>query len=304
MIRFSIRRMPATVRTPSSAMTTPVSTPISTPVSTPGRTPTARRPLGDVTPNSSSHSASARKPVMSFRAFAQRREALTREVFEEVNLRVFKSRVPPDLSITWSKKLNTTAGLTYCSKKSGHFAARIELSTKVVDRIDRLRSTLSHELCHVAAWLFDETSNPPHGKAFKRWAAKVHQAFPDILVTTCHRYSIHYKFRYQCQNVDCAKEYGRHSKSINSATHGCGKCGGTLVLLGQFNQDGTPAKAKQGNSYSMFMKEHFSATKAGCDKGTPHKEVMKIMSRKWEDAKKSAAGDGSAIGLIMGSPMA
>ena len=39
----------------------------------------------------------------------------------------------------------------------------MELSSKVLDRPDRLRRTLVHELCHVAAWLIDHTSKPPHG---------------------------------------------------------------------------------------------------------------------------------------------
>lgn len=31
-------------------------------------------------------------------------------------------------------------------------SARVELSAKVVDTADKLRATLLHELCHVAAW--------------------------------------------------------------------------------------------------------------------------------------------------------
>lgn len=29
-----------------------------------------------------------------------------------------------------------------------------------------------HEMCHVAAWLIDHTAKPPHGPAFKAWAAR------------------------------------------------------------------------------------------------------------------------------------
>ena len=42
--------------------------------------------------------------------------------------------------------------------------ARVELSSKVVDCEDRLQRTLAHELCHVAAWLLDHVSKPPHGQ--------------------------------------------------------------------------------------------------------------------------------------------
>ena len=44
------------------------------------------------------------------------------------------------------------------------YTARVELSSKVVDCVDRLRRTLAHELCHVAAWLVDHVSKPPHGQ--------------------------------------------------------------------------------------------------------------------------------------------
>ena len=100
--------------------------------------------------------------------------------------------------------------------------------------------------------------SPPHPRTASEVPRQVHQAFPDINVTTCHRYSIQYKFRYQCTNEDCRQEYGRHSKSINTTTQGCGKCGGTLVLMGKFNSDGTPAKEGKANAYSLFVKEHFA----------------------------------------------
>ena len=48
----------------------------------------------------------------------------------------------------------------------------MELSTKVVDTPEKLRRTLLHELCHVAAWLVNHIAKPPHGAAFKYWAGE------------------------------------------------------------------------------------------------------------------------------------
>ena len=48
--------------------------------------------------------------------------------------------------------------------------ARVELSSKVVDSEYKLRNTLAHELCHVAAWVVDHKAKPPHGEHFKKWA--------------------------------------------------------------------------------------------------------------------------------------
>ena len=40
----------------------------------------------------------------------------------------------------------------------------------MLDCPERLRSTLAHEMCHVAAWSLDKQYNPHHGPAFWRWA--------------------------------------------------------------------------------------------------------------------------------------
>lgn len=49
------------------------------------------------------------------------------------------------------------------------YKAEIELSVKVIDCAEKLRCTLSHELCHIAAWAIDEEMQPAHGPAFKAW---------------------------------------------------------------------------------------------------------------------------------------
>lgn len=50
--------------------------------------------------------------------------------------------------------------------------ATVELSTKVTDTASKLRHTLAHELCHLAAWAIDGEMKPPHGAAFKRWCVR------------------------------------------------------------------------------------------------------------------------------------
>ncbi|EKX42309.1 hypothetical protein GUITHDRAFT_74038, partial [Guillardia theta CCMP2712] len=161
----------------------------------------------------------------------------------EMNRRIFQGKLPKDLIIGWSTRLNTTAGVTIFKRnKNGGgihgFDVHVELSTKVIDDTEKLRQTLCHELCHVAAWVVNGTRKPPHGKAFKYWASISAARYPGIKVTTCHNYEIAYKYRYQC--VLCHKEYGRHSKSINVETARCGVCRGTLMLLPKLKADGTP----------------------------------------------------------------
>ena len=61
----------------------------------------------------------------------------------------------------------------YCRtrEKNGEwqFSSSVELSVKVIDNESKLRNTLVHELCHVAAWLVDHVNKPPHGKEFQKW---------------------------------------------------------------------------------------------------------------------------------------
>jgi predicted SprT family Zn-dependent metalloprotease len=40
----------------------------------------------------------------------------------------------------------------------------IDLATKVTDTEEKLRHTLAHELCHVAAWVLSGEMKPPHGE--------------------------------------------------------------------------------------------------------------------------------------------
>ncbi len=47
---------------------------------------------------------------------------------------------------------------------------RLELSSKIVTTRERLRTTLAHECCHVAAWVIEREYHQPHGPAFWRWA--------------------------------------------------------------------------------------------------------------------------------------
>lgn len=96
-------------------------------------------------------------------------------------LTMFIEKICPDLltllsspiSIVWSKTLTSTAGRANYSKSSK--TARIELSTKVIDSEVRLKSTLSHEMCHILVWCIDGQFSNPHGKEFKRFGALVYQ---------------------------------------------------------------------------------------------------------------------------------
>lgn len=73
----------------------------------------------------------------------------------------------------------------------------------------------------------------------------------------------------------------------------CSSCKGHLQALGRFNQDGTPAKARQPSQYSLFVKENFASHKKGCAPGTPHKEIMQALSCSWK--ARASASDSTQV---------
>lgn len=152
-------------------------------------------------------------------------QALLRYFDEEVLNGVLKGRV----ELRWSSRLLKTAGVTYMLRDGGGSRrARVELSGKVVDDLERLYATLAHELCHAAAWVVNDVSRPPHGREFKAWAATFRGWDPALGITVCHEYEIQCRFVYTCQR--CENVYGRHSRSIDTERKACGKCHGRLKL--------------------------------------------------------------------------
>jgi predicted SprT family Zn-dependent metalloprotease len=237
---------------------------------------------------------------LAMKRFQKEKEGLAKQLFSEFNERIFQNKLPSDMQVTWNASLNTTAGITKYSRRSGgldgkvEYQASVELSSKVIDSQSRLRQTLCHELCHAGAWLIDHVARPPHGKVFKDWADKAMEKYPDLNVTTCHTYDIHYKFRWQCSNDWCGRVYGRHSNSINVKKQACGICSGKLNFMGKFNADGTPQKARAPSQFSLFVKEHYKSAKKECEKGTAgtadHATIMKHLSEKWNKKKELMNG--------------
>ena len=141
------------------------------------------------------------KRTMSKAAFKKNRESLAKGIFDEFDNKAFQGKLS-SVNIVWSTKLRTTAGLTRLKRCNRNMKpgvpqnrlASIELSTKVLDDEERLRSTLLHEMVHAAAWIIDGVSKPPHGPCFKKWANVAMRKISGVVVTTTHDYEIQYKY--------------------------------------------------------------------------------------------------------------
>ena len=224
------------------------------------------------------------------------RDAVARATFEWLNAAAFSSQLPSSLPLLWSAKLNSTAG--FCSMlrpTPSTRACSITLAIKVLDCTRKLQLTLAHEMCHAAAWLLDSCSRPPHGAVFRRWAARVEAKVCGLNISTCHRYDIFYKHRWQCSSAWCGAVVGRHSQSLDVERVLCAKCGGHFVPLGRFTKDGRPASDSKGrggegeqpqlNGFASFVQRFYRPVKKEKGSGTPHKEVMAELSRRYREGK-------------------
>ncbi|KAJ8596506.1 hypothetical protein M405DRAFT_726107 [Rhizopogon salebrosus TDB-379] len=161
----------------------------------------------------------------------ERREKYAEKLFAELNSTVFNDGLPRETKLNWNKRLLTTAGRARWHKsRDGVQTTEIELAAKILDRDERIRNTLSHEMCHLACWIINDDPKEVHGPAFKAWANKVMTKRPEIEITTRHNYEISYPFEWKCEK--CSKIYGRHTKSIRPDECVCGVCKlGKLVPL-------------------------------------------------------------------------
>ncbi|XP_064482077.1 germ cell nuclear acidic protein-like [Ornithodoros turicata] len=158
--------------------------------------------------------------------FAAHREELTEKLLRIYNKEVFAEKLPADIPVAWNVRLTSTAGLCLYSKRRG---CHLQMSCKIVDRPERLRDTLLHELCHAATSILHGVRGG-HGHLFQFWAGCAARRFPQLPpIARCHSYTIRTRFVYSCQN--CGGCVRRHSKSVDTSRKVCSRCGGRFVLV-------------------------------------------------------------------------
>ncbi|KAL7486699.1 hypothetical protein ACHAW6_012297, partial [Cyclotella cf. meneghiniana] len=248
-------------------------------------------------------------------AFRKKRDSILTSIFSEFN-RVAFGNALSSVQVTWSNKLNTTAGITRMKGIRSHNdtnsrVATIELATKVIDNEERLRSTLLHEMCHAAAWLVDGVHKPPHGKCFKKWAGISMKKIKDVEVTTTHDYQIAYKFAWACTSTTCNVVIKRHSRSVDPSKHCCGRCQSKLIEIevSRNNNDTakvgyTPKQARKTSEYALFVKEQTPhvrqrlANERQCSTGeVSQAEVMKECGKMWHSQKSGMGKESVDDGL-------
>ncbi|XP_051161874.1 germ cell nuclear acidic protein-like [Leptopilina boulardi] len=244
--------------------------------------------------NSSISITDAHQDARVFREnFKKTKEVLCQRLFAMYNEKIFDNKLPKDMLIDWSTRMRGTAGFCYNKKSIKSLgttirSSRIVLSTKVLDRPDRLRDTLVHELCHAASWIINELSDG-HGPIWKGWAKKAMKAFPELPpVSVCHNYKIHTKYTYKCTN--CGYSIGRHSKSLDVQLKRCGYCYGKFELfINRTTKSGnvemkTPSRTKDPSAFALYVKENYQNVKQN-RRSMKHGEVMKVLGQQFSSIK-------------------
>ncbi|KAI9822889.1 MAG: hypothetical protein M1832_002914 [Thelocarpon impressellum] len=216
------------------------------------------------------------------------------------------------VKITWSKKLNSTAGRANWRREalrngvSGDHGvatgyrhhASIELAEKVIDDDDRLLNVIAHEFCHLANFMISGIKDRPHGAEFKKWAATTSSLFRarGIKVTTKHTYAIAYKYIWICSSADCGATFKRHSRSIDPARQVCGACRSRLVQTQPRPRNavtGSGEGKKGPTAYQLFVKSRFRDVQAAhptLDLGG----VMRMLGREYQLLKAAKAAEVAA----------
>lgn len=126
------------------------------------------------------------------------KEDLLRRCYEEINTRVFESRLPKNMKLVWNGRLSSTAG--YCKNTTcfGERTSEIHISNKVCTTPERMRDTLAHEMCHAACFIINQV-NDGHGRVWKGWASLINLTYPHIpKITVSHTYFVEKKYIFRC----------------------------------------------------------------------------------------------------------
>ncbi|KAM0792854.1 hypothetical protein ACM66B_002618 [Microbotryomycetes sp. NB124-2] len=307
------KRVPSTSRTPTQG-TPPPSDLRKLVLPTPSKSskPTNAVPKSASKVTAPSKSTKTTKAALLTRA---ERETLPLELVRYLDNAVFRKKwdglkcldgpdqftgpgLPEGLTVTWNARLRNTAGRANYKRVRQEDGTKkpvagVDLANKVVDTKAKLKHTLSHELCHIAAWVLSGELKPPHGDAFKLWSKRVMSVRPDICITTTHTYEIAYKYRWQCVDDNCGKIFPRHSNSINTVTHGC-PCGGRLI---EIDADGNPklrkptdasTPAKKRSEWQDFLAKEGPVVRKEVP-GIKSEEVFKVVAERWKAVKGEAA---------------
>ena len=125
-----------------------------------------------------------------------------------------------------------------------------------------------------AQWLVDGEAHPPHGDAFQRWARRLEQRVPNVIITTTHSYAVQTRYAYAC--VACGQTYARHSR-MDLRARCCGRCRGSLRLVSE--PDAADPK-RPPPPFAEFVRREYAPQRRRWPH-VSHQRIMLALGRKW-----------------------
>ena len=113
--------------------------------------------------------------------------SLPLKIISMIDNNVFQGKLSGSYKFTWSRKLTSTAGKCKPIIHNGKKCGIIKLSSHLCNTFQRILETIAHEICHLAAWIFDNYKG--HGKIWKTYVLRVSKRFPELSsISRCHTY--------------------------------------------------------------------------------------------------------------------
>ena len=205
-------------------------------------------------------------------AFAKRRKCLADTSYAVFNEKVFGNKLPTNLPITWELKKGCAGYCLLTGNKNYPTVDLINLCPNYNKTESDMKTTLLHEMCHAAAWLFDKKVT--HCKVWLKYIKIAERHYPEYSPIGRSLLS-GWEYPYFCSNVNCSAEFFSHTRSTRKF---CRKCNFPIVLPPFWRE---PARfARPLNKFACYVQSNYQKVKQE-NPSLSHKELMEIISKNY-----------------------
>ncbi|BFG06059.1 uncharacterized protein DMAD_04653 [Drosophila madeirensis] len=209
--------------------------------------------------------------------FAKCKVDLAEVLYEIFNHSIFRCGL--QTKIVWKSRMSTASTSELGFNVSGHRTARILLCKKNISQASLLIKLLLHEMCHVAAFVFNGEIG--HGDSCRKWGNQSIQLIPDLaLITNCEA-----RYKYSCPL--CSRfSFGRMEFKNDSERLRCHYCQFEVKVERWSRTDPykLPGLNKSETAFIAFVRENYLLVE---DKESTHSSKMQLLNRQFMDKKNT-----------------
>ncbi|SPP73760.1 uncharacterized protein LOC117592519 [Drosophila guanche] len=207
--------------------------------------------------------------------FAKCRVDLVEVLYEIFNGSIFHCGL--QAKIVWKSVMSTPSTSKLGFNVSGHHTAKILLCKKGIRKAGLLIKLLLHEMCHVAAFVFNGETG--HGINCRKWGYQSKQLIPKLtLITNCGA-----SYKYSCPL--CSRfSFGRMEFKKDSERLRCHYCQFEVRVERWSRTDPykLPRLNKSETAFTAFVRENYLLVD---DKENTHSSKMQLLNRQFMDKR-------------------